>query len=193
MGVWSEPLTAWPRGLRFPPQRVSELTRTQLEHCVSFEWEDNECKGECDASLDEVMASVCDTAKLFGYFTKQERAAWKELLSVVVDANGAHPMVKQHGVALYFYCSDRDCVFALFYDQRFPSALFQRRSTVDAERLHEPEDAVASWKAAGLWQEPTAEESRKVGCEGGCARLHSPNDCVTKRRLVPLKVPCGCV
>ena len=168
MGIWSEPLGAWPMGLRYPNHRLSVATKQKLWHCCGmFDGElsnvdasgDERKQGDATASLDALMASVCDTAKLLGYFTPPKQAAWLELLSVVARHNTEDPRVATQGISLFFYCRDFDVVFALHYSPRNPEQLFLRTSTVNMEEP-EPDDAagVAQWRAAKLWTEPTEEQ-----------------------------------
>ena len=109
------------------------------------------------ASLDDLMASVSDTAKVMGYLLDQQQAAWLELLQVVARHNTEDPRVATQGISLFFYCSDYDMVYAFHYSPRNPEQLFLRTSTVSAEK---PDDAaaVAQWRAAKLWAEPTEEQ-----------------------------------
>lgn len=116
-------------------------------------------------SLDELMSSICDTAKILGYLGTKEVAAWQELLTVVAASNASNPHVAAHGVSLFFYCSDLDQVYALHHAPHKPSTLFLRTSTVSCEHPCEAEDAVARWRAAKLWTEPTQEE-----LDDGCVR-----------------------
>lgn len=95
MGVWSEPLCVVPRGLvcnkAVLPTPLLELF---LRHCTG--------DVGTEPSVDKTHAGMSDTAKIWGYFDKDELEFWKQYTSAIISQNpGAGTTVEFH-----FFCTD---------------------------------------------------------------------------------------
>lgn len=71
---------------------------------------------EATVELDQVLRTFCACSKIYGYFTRDYMAKWKQLLcfieSVVKDEEGG----PRGNVWVLFFCTDHDIVYSISWN-----------------------------------------------------------------------------
>jgi len=95
MGLWSKPIVVNPPNLQINCKIIPDKIIGQLEHCGYFENIE-------ETNMDNLHQQCNDTAKIWGYFSKEEKEAWKDLCFIICQQNGIDC------VQLHFHCEENE-------------------------------------------------------------------------------------
>jgi hypothetical protein len=100
MGTWSRPIFTTAPSAVIRPAELSEMAKDIIGGCL-MEDKDGDLMTKESFTMGELMAHVCETSKIMGYFTPRLMSSWKELLLLAIRSNYGLAKIECH-----FYCRD---------------------------------------------------------------------------------------
>jgi hypothetical protein len=160
MGTWSRPIFTTAPSAVIRPAELSEMTRHIIGRCLMEDLMSKE-----SFTMGELMAHVCQTSKIMGYFTPRLMSSWKELLLLAIRSNYGLAKIECHfycrddAVPFYFVATDDGNCWAHVYSHRDMKLHFAKIRKADQPGDDEGADVVYEFNDIKY-----KAEYKKVGC-----------------------------